>query len=229
MSALADTQTARGLREVKQVWGNIAATSSTGQFKEAKQLRLLLGLWYDDALRAEFIDSPKDVLLREAGFAFPDDVKVQVVADEPDLFHFVLPRKPPAEETMYRYQEISDWWMVGHSACYFQLREGKDLAAVDTFRQGLWVMIIVRTWQDPAFRQAMLTNPKEALTNELGSTFPPSLRIKAPEDTESTTHLVIPRRPAEQDLLDQSEHPGAWFAAMHNFWYFLNVSTATEN
>ena len=112
--------------------------------------------------------------------------------------------------------------MIGHYLCYQQLRNGMDLTAIDKFRQGLHVMIIGKAWFVPEFKQAMIQDAKAALGNEIRATFPPNLEIKAPEDTERVTHLAIPQRPQEQRLLDQSEHLAGWFAAAHNFWYFLS-------
>ncbi len=211
------------LQEVKKVWSNIEVTTTTGQYHEALQFRLLLRLWYDDALRQEFIGDTKRVLAREAQLELPSNMQVKVVEDNANLFHFILPRKPPQEEFNYRFQQIADWWMVGHYLCYRQLRDGKDLAAVDKFRQGLHVMIIGRTWFDPDFKQAMIRDAKTTLANEIEATFPPALEVKAPEDTDGVTYLVIPQRPQDQQLLDQSEHLAGWFAAGHNFWYFLNT------
>ncbi len=83
-------------------------------------------------------------------------------------------------------------------------------------------MIIGRAWFDQEFKQQMRTDAKTALANEIGATFPPELKVLAPEDTDDTTYLIIPQRPEEQRLLDQTEHLAGWFAAGHNFWYFLN-------
>lgn len=206
---------------VKPTWSNVEQTKLYGPYNEALQFRLLLKLWYDEKLRTEFKLEPKAVLKREASLTLPDGMSVTVVEDAENLFHFVLPRTPPREEFNVRYQQIADWWMLSHYLAVRQLRDGISIDAVDQFRQALQVMVIGKTWFDPSFKAAMIRDPKAAIENETGATFPRSLVIKAPEDTDSNITLAIPRRPAEESLLNDSENLAGWFSAGHAIWYFL--------
>ena len=180
-----------------------------------------MGLWYNEELRKEFLDNPKTVLARESHLELPERMRVKVLEDAADRFHFILPRKPAKEEFNYRYQQIADWWMLAHYLGVRQLREGKELAAVDAFRKALHVVIIGHVWFDLSFKQAMIRNAKAALESETGATFPPSLNVVAPEDTDDVTHIAIPKRPEEEGLLEDSQHLSGWFAAGHAIWYFL--------
>jgi hypothetical protein len=206
---------------VKAPWSNVAQTSIYGPYNEAKQFRLLLRLWIDDAIRAEFLSDPKGVLRREASLDLPAAMRVNVVEDRRDLFHFVLPLAPVQEEFNLRYQQISNWWMLAHYLATRQLRDGMDIAAVDGFRQALQVMIIGKTWFDPAFKQAMLRDAKSELERETGANFPPSLVIKAIADTKDEITIAVPKAPHDEDLLEEKGHLASWFLAGHGTWYFL--------
>src|SRR3984893_12661978 len=65
--------------------------------------------------------------------------------------------------------------------------------------------IIARAMKDEAFRQRLLSNPKETLERELGTTLPQGVTIQVHEDTPAILHLVLPiKQPlgAMQELSD---------------------------
>ena len=65
--------------------------------------------------------------------------------------------------------------------------------------------IIARAMKDEAFRQRLLSNPKETLEREFGITLPQGVTIQVHEDTPATLHLVLPiKQPlgAMQELSD---------------------------
>lgn len=209
------------LPDVKTIWSTIDV-KTYGPYRETLQMRLLLRLWHEDALKQEFLSNPKAVLERESYIQLPDEVQVNVLEDSADLFHFVLPQKPPEEEFAYRFQQIADWWMMAHSLIWWQMRNGADLVALDRFRQGVHVLIIGRSWKDPQFVPEMQQDAKARLAKELGATFPDNLRVVAPVDTPTLKHFVIPKRPQDERLVEQSEHIAGWFAAAHALWWWLN-------
>jgi Nitrile hydratase, alpha chain len=66
--------------------------------------------------------------------------------------------------------------------------------------------ITARAMKDEAFRQQLLSNPKETLERELGLTFPQGATIQVHEDTPTTIHLVLPMRTPSgqpQELSDE--------------------------
>jgi hypothetical protein len=206
---------------VKTPWSNVEKTSVYGPYNEALQFRVLLKLWAEPAFKADFIANPKEVLAREAKLPLADGVEVKVVEDDEDLFHFILPRTPSPDEFNFRYQQIADWWMLAHGLAVSQLRAGQAIGDIDHFRQALQVMIIGKTWFDPSFKQAMIDDAKAALEAETNATFPKSLVIKAPVDTDHLIHFAIPRHPQDESLLADSSNLAGWFAAGHAVWQFL--------
>jgi hypothetical protein len=50
--------------------------------------------------------------------------------------------------------------------------------------------------KDPAFRAALLANPRGAMAQVLEGPLPESLTIRVVEDTPDTLHLVLPPAPA---------------------------------
>jgi hypothetical protein len=59
----------------------------------------------------------------------------------------------------------------------------------------LQARIIVRAWEDEAFKDHLLSDPKSAIGEELGVQLPDELEITVVEETEQAVCLVIPRRP----------------------------------
>ncbi|MBD2060647.1 NHLP leader peptide family natural product precursor [Oculatella sp. FACHB-28] len=208
------------LPDVKTTWSTIDATTY-GPYREALQMRLILRLWHEDALRQEFLSNPKAVLERESHLKLPADTQIKVLEDTANLFHFVLPQRPPEGEFAYRFQQIADWWMMAHSLIWWQMRSGADLATLDHFRQGIHVMIIGRAWKDPQFVPEMQQDAKARLAKEIGATFPDYLTVVAPVDTPTLKHFVIPKRPQDERLIEQSDHLAGWFATAHALWWSL--------
>jgi hypothetical protein len=52
--------------------------------------------------------------------------------------------------------------------------------------------IMARAMKDEAFRQELLSDPKETLERELGITLPQGVTIQVHEDTPTTIHLLLP-------------------------------------
>jgi hypothetical protein len=70
-------------------------------------------------------------------------------------------------------------------------------------RQDLETQLIERAWQDEAFRQELLCNPKAVLEAELGNKLPQDLQITVLEETPTLNYLVLPANPdrlTEQEL-----------------------------
>jgi hypothetical protein len=60
--------------------------------------------------------------------------------------------------------------------------------------------IVQKAASDAAFRQALLADPKAALSKELGVPIPDSVTIVVVEDAADTVHLVLPPRQAGREL-----------------------------
>ncbi len=68
--------------------------------------------------------------------------------------------------------------------------------------------IVERAWQDPAFRQALLANPRAVFEKELGMKLPADFEIRVLEDTAHLYHFVLPRNPAGEGELADFELDG---------------------
>jgi hypothetical protein len=70
-------------------------------------------------------------------------------------------------------------------------------------RQDLEAQLIERAWQDEAFRQELLCNPKAVIEGELDKELPENLQITVLEETSNLIYLVLPANPdqlVEQEL-----------------------------
>lgn len=57
--------------------------------------------------------------------------------------------------------------------------------------------IIQKAWEDEAFKNQLLANPKAALKQAFGITIPDDFQVKAVEETSTDFVLVIPANPAK--------------------------------
>ncbi|MCC7424588.1 MAG: NHLP leader peptide family RiPP precursor [Planctomycetaceae bacterium] len=71
--------------------------------------------------------------------------------------------------------------------------------AEDTGWELKWDLLVADCWDDPALKKRLLTDTA-AVLKERGINVPAGTTIKVVEDTSSTTHLVLPEKPAEGEL-----------------------------
>jgi hypothetical protein len=69
--------------------------------------------------------------------------------------------------------------------------------------QALNGQIVARAQQDPAYRQALLADPRAALEQAFGHELPPNLRVQVIEQAPDTIYLLLP--PAAQASGELSE------------------------
>jgi hypothetical protein len=194
--------------------------SATGAFKEALQAQLISRIWADDTLKQEILIAPEKVLERETGAAFPTDINIKILEEGAHCFYFIVPHKPVAEtEISARLEQMSGWWMAAHTTWWWASRLG--LANAEAFREALSAMIIGHIWMNDSFRQAMLTDPKTALTKEIGIEFPPELNIKTLEETSKVKYLVLPKSSQDYKSGTLVEQPSEWWMITHTFWSWL--------
>jgi hypothetical protein len=72
----------------------------------------------------------------------------------------------------------------------------------ETYTLQDWIISIAM--HDQAFREELMSNPKEALERELGISFPEEVKIEMHEDTPTTIHLVLPLKPKTGSLMEVS-------------------------
>jgi hypothetical protein len=63
-------------------------------------------------------------------------------------------------------------------------------------RRDIEARFVARAWQDEAFKQELLRDPKAVVERELGITIPAGVNIRLHEETPTELHFVLPLDPA---------------------------------
>ena len=126
----------------------------------------------DAAFKAELLKDPRNALVR-AGVPVPQGVSVRAFANDARTFHAALPT--PQNKEMLEF-----------------VRKASPLAA----------KVYERAWSDAAFKQRLLSQPRQAFIEATGVTPPASLTLVAHEDTPQLLNVVLPHTPASGELSD---------------------------
>ncbi len=67
--------------------------------------------------------------------------------------------------------------------------------------------LIAKAWTDEAFRQQLLSNPKAAVEQELGSALPEGMKVEIIQEPANTFYIVLPekRESSSSDALNDEE------------------------
>ena len=68
-----------------------------------------------------------------------------------------------------------------------------------------WGQLVARAWDDPAFKARLLADPADVL-NENGLAPPAGERLEVVENTDAVEYLVLPAKPAAQELSEEELH-----------------------
>ncbi len=76
--------------------------------------------------------------------------------------------------------------------------------------QDMRAKIVGKATEDANFRARLLSDPKRAISQELGVAIPASMAIEVHEDSDATAHLILPpgSRLSQSDL--QTVAGGSW-------------------
>ncbi len=77
--------------------------------------------------------------------------------------------------------------------------------AVTTTRRDLETALIEKCWKDPAFKKAVVNNPKGMLEEHMGQKLPDRLKIFVHEEDANTLHFSIPPAPANISELSDDD------------------------
>lgn len=61
-------------------------------------------------------------------------------------------------------------------------------------------LIIKKAWEDAAFKEQLLANPKAAVLEAFGIDVPDTLEVEVVEDTANKLFFVLPQNPEVTDL-----------------------------
>lgn len=70
--------------------------------------------------------------------------------------------------------------------------------------------VIQKAWEDPSFKQKLLTDPKAALKEALGINLPDHITLKTVEEGSNEFYLVIPPSPSSGILKTDVTTLGSW-------------------
>lgn len=70
--------------------------------------------------------------------------------------------------------------------------------------------VIQKAWEDPSFKQRLLSDPKAALKEALGIIIPDTVSLKAVEEGSNEFYLVIPPSPSSGILKTDVSTQGSW-------------------
>lgn len=70
-------------------------------------------------------------------------------------------------------------------------------------RNELEAKLVAHAWQDEAFKQELISNPRAVLEREIGQEVPESTDIRVLEETGNTLYLVIPKKPSIDELSEE--------------------------
>jgi len=70
--------------------------------------------------------------------------------------------------------------------------------------------VIQKAWEDPAFKQRLLADPRAALKEVLGVIIPEHVTLKAIEEGSNEFYLVIPPSPSSGILKSDAAPQGSW-------------------
>lgn len=85
--------------------------------------------------------------------------------------------------------------------------------------------LVIKAYEDEAFRQQLLADPKTIYEQELGTNIPDSFKIEVIEEQPNTIYLVLPRKAeeagAEGELSDEALEAvagGGWAVGSRRNW-----------
>jgi len=138
-----------------------------------KYHQVMAQAWEDPAFKQRLLASPTAVL-QERGIAVPAGREVKVVENTDQVAYFPLPAKP----------------LDGDLAAEQLAPGGREIVA-----------IVRRAAEDPAFKQRLLADAT-AVLREQGLPVPSGLELRALEDTDRVSYLVLPRQAVDGELSD---------------------------
>jgi hypothetical protein len=66
-----------------------------------------------------------------------------------------------------------------------------------------YAKVVAQAWSDEAYKERLLRDPRSVLT-EAGLAVPSSVEITVVEDSAEKRHLVLPPKPAEEEVTEEA-------------------------
>lgn len=141
--------------------------------------KLLQEAMHDENLKKQLLTNPRQVLEERLNTRFPVGADFKVLENTVTTSYFVLPylKQDQMDAFETRTQNLPK-----PEQCIFS--------------------IMAKSLKDQTFKQRLMDQPKEVLEECCGMSFPANIQFKVVEDTETTTHLVLPFASSDE-LTDQ--------------------------
>jgi len=76
---------------------------------------------------------------------------------------------------------------------------------VSSTRRDLETKLIEKAWKDPAFKQALISDPRGLIERYTGQKLPEQMRVFVHEEDANTLHFSIPAAPTNATQLSDAE------------------------
>jgi len=147
----------------------------------------------DSAFKQALLENPRAAVHESLGEVIPADKTLHVLQREGPSVTGVIPQAPP------------DWPSgLSREAAMERFRnEVPELAGNVHRTVEFHMQLIARAWQDEAFKQRLLHDPKGTVREALGIELPDDLSLDFVADDDTNQYVVLPPEPRDTELTDE--------------------------
>jgi hypothetical protein len=160
------------------------------------EINLLTRALKDEAFKQQLLKNPKAIIAQALGTSLPDGLDVNVLEETETTLYLVLPCNP--YETLSEnelqtylgmtYEDVAQWLFDQQRHTFLDEKHSVAIAA--------------RAWRDDSFKQALLSNPKWMIEQEMGERIQDNLNIQVLAETVNQIFILIPRLPDHLKALE---------------------------
>jgi hypothetical protein len=146
-----------------------------------QQGNLISKAWRNEAFKQVLKSNPKEAIASEFGISIPSGTRVRVLEEKANSRTVVIPREAIGPEKL---EQVKSQWGEGEQ---YQI-----------------VKLLARAQAEALFKEELLSSPKQAISEALGTEIPQDLEITVLEEREDTEYIILPPKP-EGDLEELSD------------------------
>lgn len=151
--------------------------------------RLIRDVMQDPTFRQTLLTQPHDAVREHLGVSVPVGKTLHVVQDNPQTLSIIIPQRPADWSDDLSAEAVAERLLADlpHEM------DAKVRKLAETQAQ-----LVAKAWQDEAFKQRLLRDPKGAVGQELGVGLPAEITLQAYVEDADHQYLILP--PAMEDL-----------------------------